>query len=164
VSNLHEIPWAKAGREAESREEVNDGPLCGKWNEEADKRANDAYYLKVVKQGVKQETADVKLPPFPKLPEPEVADVYTRIDLVFREASQLCRDKQRAYGSKNISLAPGGALNGLRVRMHDKQMRINNLIDNNAENKFESLRDSFMDLACYALIACMVLDNTWPTD
>ena len=41
--------------------------------------------------------------------------------------------KHRDYGSKNISQSPGGALNGLRVRMHDKLARINNLLDSGRE-------------------------------
>jgi hypothetical protein len=69
--------------------------------------------------------------------------------------------KQRDYGSKNISQSPGGALNGLRVRMHDKLARINNLIDSGREPENESLRDSFIDLANYATIALMVIDGKW---
>ena len=34
--------------------------------------------------------------------------------------AQLLISKHRDYGPKNISQSPGGALNGLRVRMHDK--------------------------------------------
>ena len=49
--------------------------------------------------------------------------------------------------------------------MHDKTARINHLIDNakykNPEH--ESLRDSFLDLANYAMIALLVLDGNWPT-
>lgn len=69
--------------------------------------------------------------------------------------------KQKDYGPKNISNAPGGPLNGLRVRMFDKLARINNLIETGATPENESLRDSFMDIANYATIALMVLDNKW---
>ena len=75
--------------------------------------------------------------------------------------AQLLLRKHADYGPTNISNAPGGALNGLRVRIHDKVARINHLIDNDAEPENESLRDSFMDLANYAVIALMVLDGTW---
>jgi hypothetical protein len=70
--------------------------------------------------------------------------------------------KQTDYGPSNISNAPGGPLNGLRVRIYDKVSRINNLIDTGAEPENESLRDSFYDLANYAVIALMVLDDKWP--
>jgi hypothetical protein len=73
-------------------------------------------------------------------------------------------DKHNDYGPKNVSQSPGGPLNGLRVRMWDKIARINNLIDNDIDPKNESLRDSFMDLANYSIIALMVLDDVWPKE
>ncbi len=72
--------------------------------------------------------------------------------------------KQADYGPKNIALAPGGPLNGLRVRMHDKMSRINHLIDNGATPQNESLRDSFLDMLNYSVIAMMVLDGDWPSE
>jgi hypothetical protein len=39
--------------------------------------------------------------------------------------------------------------------------RINNLIDSGATPENESLRDSFIDMANYALIALLVLDGNW---
>jgi hypothetical protein len=80
----------------------------------------------------------------------------------FTEANDLLIKKHKDYGPTNIANAPGGALNGLRVRMHDKQARINHLIDNNLDPKNESLRDSFLDLANYAIIALLVMDEEWP--
>jgi hypothetical protein len=75
----------------------------------------------------------------------------------------LLLSKHRDYGPGNIANAPGGALNGLRVRMHDKLARINHLVDTGAEPTHESLRDSFMDLANYAVIGLMAIDGKWPT-
>jgi hypothetical protein len=69
--------------------------------------------------------------------------------------------KQHDYGPKNIADAPGGPLNGLRVRIFDKISRINHLIDTGATPENESLRDSFMDIANYGIIALMVLDGQW---
>ena len=74
----------------------------------------------------------------------------------------LLLSKHKDYGPGNIADAPGGPLNGLRVRMHDKLARINHLIDSGASPEHESLRDSFKDLANYGIIALMVLDGTWP--
>jgi hypothetical protein len=72
--------------------------------------------------------------------------------------------KQSDYGPKNISMSPGGPLNGLRVRMHDKLSRINNLIDSGVEPENESLADSFLDLANYSIIAMMVIEGKWPKE
>jgi hypothetical protein len=78
--------------------------------------------------------------------------------------AELLIRKQKDYGPKNISDAPGGPLNGLRVRMFDKLARINNLIETGVKPENESMRDSFIDLANYAVISMMVLDNNWDTD
>lgn len=82
----------------------------------------------------------------------------------YSETFQVLVKKQSDYGPLNIARAPGGPLNGLRVRMHDKLSRINHLIDNGATPENESLRDSFLDLANYSIIAMMVLDGTWPSE
>jgi len=84
------------------------------------------------------------------------------LDRYVEESRSLLFRKQKDYGPLNIANAPGGALNGLRVRIFDKVSRINNLIDTGATPEHESLRDSFIDLANYGLIALMVLDGVWP--
>lgn len=82
----------------------------------------------------------------------------------YDEALSVLVKKQSDYGPKNISMAPGGALNGLRVRMHDKMSRINHLIDSGATPENESLKDSFLDMLNYSAIAMMVLEEDWPTE
>ena len=89
-----------------------------------------------------------------------IADMWEVLD----GAGNLLIKKHKDYGPTNISLSPGGPLNGLRVRMHDKTARINHLIDSGATPENESLRDSFIDLLNYSAIALMVLDGTWPND
>ncbi len=89
-----------------------------------------------------------------------IANVWQVLD----SAGNLLIKKHKDYGPTNISLSPGGPLNGLRVRMHDKTARINHLIDSGATPENESLRDSFIDLLNYSAIALMVLDGTWPRD
>jgi hypothetical protein len=81
----------------------------------------------------------------------------------FNTQALLLLMKHRDYGPSNISNAPGGALNGLQVRMHDKLARISHLLQSGKEPSNESLRDSFMDLANYSVIGLMVLDGTWPS-
>jgi hypothetical protein len=80
------------------------------------------------------------------------------------ELTSLLLKKHRDYGPKNISHSPGGALNGLRVRMHDKIARINHLIDSGSTPENESLEDSYKDLANYSIIALMVLRGQWPQE
>ena len=93
--------------------------------------------------------------------DPEfIADVWRIMDT----AGNLLIRKHQHYGPKDIAGSPGGALNGLRVRMWDKIARINNLIDSEVNPSNESLRDSFLDLLNYSAIAMMVLDNRWPND
>jgi len=89
-----------------------------------------------------------------------VVDVWATLDA----AGNLLIKKHKDYGPTNISLSPGGPLNGLRVRMHDKTARINHLIDSGATPENESLRDSFIDLLNYSAIALMVLDGKWPRE
>ena len=87
-----------------------------------------------------------------------VADIWRILDA----AGNLLIRKHHDYGPKNIAHSPGGALNGLRVRMWDKVARINNLVDSKVSPSNESLRDSFIDLLNYSAIAIMVLDKKWP--
>ena len=93
----------------------------------------------------------------------------THIDNTVNELSQLLISKHRDYGPKNISQAPGGAINGLRVRMHDKLARINNLVEYMEDTKgfqpqHESLEDSFKDMANYAIIGLLVLRGQWDSE
>lgn len=85
------------------------------------------------------------------------------VQATYDEAKALLLRKHADYGPDNIGRSPGGPLNGLRVRMWDKQARINNLIDSGATPENESLRDSFLDLANYGIIALLVLDGHWPS-
>jgi hypothetical protein len=86
------------------------------------------------------------------------------VQFKFQEAKSVLLQKQKDYGPKNISQSPGGPLNGLRVRMHDKLARINHLVETGATPENESLKDSFLDLANYAIIAMLVLDGDWPSE
>ena len=83
------------------------------------------------------------------------------VRITYDELMSVLLAKHRDYGPRNIADAPGGALNGLRVRIHDKIARINNLIDKNSKPQYESLEDSFKDLANYAIIALLVLRDKW---
>lgn len=84
------------------------------------------------------------------------------VDTILAELRTILIQKQEDYGPLNISLAPGGAYNGLRVRMFDKLQRFSHLVDtNNDTPNFESLRDTFIDLANYAIIGILVQQGQW---
>ena len=91
----------------------------------------------------------------------EISELAAYVDNIHEELREILLSKHRDYGPLNIAHAPGGALNGLRVRMHDKLARINNLIDSGDTPKHESLADSFIDLANYAIIAILVQRGQW---
>ena len=92
---------------------------------------------------------------------PEPTDFEIAIWQEVEDLVNLLISKHKDYGPKNISEAPGGALNGLRVRMHDKLARINNLYDSQSNPEHESLEDSFKDMANYAIIGLLVLRGEW---
>lgn len=81
---------------------------------------------------------------------------------IFDEAYDLLLRKHKDYGPLNISSAPGGAINGLIVRKHDKFERIKNLFYNKKNPQFETLRETFIDDLNYSAIAIMNLDGKWP--
>lgn len=87
-------------------------------------------------------------------------------DVVLETATELVElliKKHKDYGPLNIANAPGGALNGLRVRLHDKLSRLNHLVDKGADPQNESLEDTFKDIANYAIIALLVSRGQWPS-
>lgn len=92
----------------------------------------------------------------------DITEFYEVSEKYYGQLHRVLVKKQKDYGPSNIASAPGGPLNGLRVRIYDKVSRINNLVDSGATPENESLKDSFLDLANYAIIALMVLDNKWP--
>ena len=81
--------------------------------------------------------------------------------VITRKAIDLLVQKHDDYGSTNISDAPGGALNGLSVRLHDKVARLNNLLSNHKKPKNETIEDTFIDILNYALIALLVIEGKW---
>ena len=68
--------------------------------------------------------------------------------------------KHQDYGPMNIAGAPGGAMNGLRVRMYDKLARLSHLGDTDTPN-YESVEDTLIDLANYAIIGLLVQRGQW---
>lgn len=70
--------------------------------------------------------------------------------------------KHQDYGPFNIALAPGGAMNGLIIRMHDKLERLQNLYYKKSDTpNYETIEDTLIDLANYAIIGLLVQRGQW---
>ena len=94
-----------------------------------------------------------------------LADAYGIETEMGREALRIAVDniqvmdsKQRDYGSNN--LAAFGEY-GVLVRTWDKVSILKNLLQNNSEPKNESIEDSWLDLANYAIIGVLCRRNLW---
>jgi hypothetical protein len=83
------------------------------------------------------------------------------VDVILNELAKIMYRKHKDYGPKNIAEAPGGPMNGLRVRMYDKLARLNNLIDTGDTPNYESIEDTLIDLANYAIIGLLVQRGQW---
>ena len=82
-------------------------------------------------------------------------------EVIVNQLLQTLYDKHKDYGPMNIAGAPGGPMNGLQVRMYDKLARLNNLLDTGDTPKYESLEDTLLDLANYAIIGLLVQRGQW---
>jgi hypothetical protein len=95
--------------------------------------------------------------------DPETQELAGNLALILDDAFNLLLRKHENYGPSNIAEAPGGALNGLRVRLHDKQARWNHMLDNNkADLVGEALEETFIDALNYCAISILVLRGQWP--
>ena len=97
---------------------------------------------------------------------PETSKMFQ--DIQFNQWELFCK-KQKDYGPKNISVGTNLetdedvklALTGLWFRMNDKMQRYQQIVMNGQVPENESLMDTFMDLANYAIIAQLVKDKAW---
>jgi hypothetical protein len=85
------------------------------------------------------------------------------LDTILSELHTVMMRKHQDYGPYNIAHAPGGAMNGLIVRMHDKMERLQNLYFHRKGDtpNYESLEDTLQDLANYAIIGLLVQRGQW---
>ena len=85
------------------------------------------------------------------------------LDGILQDLHNVMIRKHEDYGPYNIAHAPGGAMNGLLVRMHDKMERLQHLYYNRKGDtpNYESVEDTLMDLANYAIIGLMVQRGQW---
>lgn len=83
------------------------------------------------------------------------------VEAIIEELQNILFKKHADYGPMNIAGAPGGPMNGLRVRMYDKLARLNNLVDTGDTPNYESIEDTLIDLANYAIIGLLVQRGQW---
>jgi len=83
------------------------------------------------------------------------------LNVILNELAKIMYKKHADYGPMNIAGAPGGPMNGLRVRMYDKLARLNNLTDTGDTPNYESIEDTLIDLANYAIIGLLVQRGQW---
>lgn len=84
------------------------------------------------------------------------------LEEIFRELHIIMLRKHNDYGPYNIAHAPGGAMNGLIIRMHDKLERLQNLYYKKTDTpNYESIEDTLIDLANYAIIGLLVQRGQW---
>ena len=93
----------------------------------------------------------------------EVSSGYPELENNFRklmeEQFQLFCRKQRDYGPENIN-AFGEY--GILVRLNDKVERLKHISKEATKPLNESIDDTWMDIATYALIALLVRRGQWP--
>jgi len=79
---------------------------------------------------------------------------------VVSEALELSIRKNNAYGKGNISAL---GVRGIFVRIWDKTNRLKTLVwDKTGKDEVnESVRDTLIDLANYAIYGVMLIDGTW---
>ncbi len=75
------------------------------------------------------------------------------VDQIIGELRTIMLSKQADYGPRNIT--DFGEV-GCLVRANDKIARLKNLLNNKSVPKNESIDDSWVDLANYAIIALML--------
>jgi len=78
---------------------------------------------------------------------------------LFQEQFILFCKKQKDYGPGNINKH---GEQGIIIRMSDKMERLYNLYKNDASPNNETLDDTFIDIATYAMIALLVRRGEWP--
>lgn len=85
----------------------------------------------------------------------------TDVEQIAEELLTILFKKHQDYGPLNIAHAPGGPMNGLRVRMYDKLARLNHIVDTGNTPNYETLEDTLIDLANYAIIGLLVQRGQW---
>ena len=97
-------------------------------------------------------------------------DTCKEFEDIQSEMFELFLRKQADYGPTNVGMGSDvvdtddkvkRSLAGLSVRMNDKIQRLLNLTFNNRDPKNESVEDTLIDIANYAVMALIVQRQVW---
>lgn len=102
----------------------------------------------------------------------EQGQLATNYEEVQEELKNIFAKKQMDYGPKNIALGTSltkpedinFSMLGIWFRMNDKLSRLRTLLQTTNTPNNESIEDTFLDLANYAIIAYMVHTGKWILD
>lgn len=97
---------------------------------------------------------------YPYIPS-EPSDFETSIDVVLQTIKQTLLLKRKRYGKGNIQKF---GLFGILVRSSDKVERLINLEKTNSNPEDESVYDSWLDLAGYAVLALIFISGWFDKD
>lgn len=123
-----------------------------------DPLAEVSRQMKLVRDGAVrthwQPIAEIALVGYVRCTDQPVARALNELLLVLA-------DKQRDYGHKNITCWGDRSLLAIAVRASDKVARLENLAARSVSPRNESVADSWLDLAGYAILGLMVTNNTF---
>lgn len=96
-------------------------------------------------------------------------EMYRAFELSFREQFELIAGKMLDYGINNMKAGTNleteedvkFALEGIWFRLSDKMSRFQNLVRSGSKPNYESLYDTFMDIANYAIFAKLISRGLW---
>lgn len=89
----------------------------------------------------------------------EDSDNVSNFKHIVEIMTEVYEDKNSDYGDSFHKLYERYGLQSAVVRLYDKMYRIENLATSTNKVKNESIRDTLMDLANYAIMTIMELDN-----
>jgi len=102
--------------------------------------------------------------------EEEYPQMCNSFEAICEEMLELFKKKQADYGPTNIGMGNRTidtdedvqkSMIGLVVRMNDKIQRLMNLILDNRDPQNESVEDTLIDIANYAVMAKIVINKDW---
>ena len=89
----------------------------------------------------------------------EDSDNVSNFKHIVTKMTEMYEEKNSDYGDSFHKLYERYGLQSAVVRLYDKMYRIENLATSTNKVKNESIRDTLMDLANYAIMTIMELDN-----
>ncbi len=84
----------------------------------------------------------------------------SNFDAILKEMSELHKKKNTDYGNAFADSFKEFGLVTAVIRLNDKMNRLKSLAKQEAQIKGESIRDTLIDLACYAVMTIEELDKT----